>query len=135
MNKVFISTIRLPKGFFKKRPGLFLRCVRLEGPLALVSLLLSGQDWDQARLLEAVASNQRQVVILDEPVPVYLVYLTAWVEEDGEAHFREDIYGHDQELFSALAESTAARAACNNELQRPIYLGGITGTDRHALIK
>jgi murein L,D-transpeptidase YcbB/YkuD len=120
------------KGLFQKTSRPFSSgCVRLEEPLALVSLLLSGQDWDQARLLEAVASNQRQVVILDEPVPVYLVYLTAWVEEDGEAHFREDIYGHDQELFSALAESTAARAACNNELQRPIYLGGLqerTGT-------
>lgn len=116
------------KGLFKKSSRPFSSgCVRLEEPLTLVSLLLSGQDWDQVRLSDAVASNQRQVIILDEPVPVYLVYLTAWVEEDGETHFGEDIYGHDQALFSALVKSTAARAACNNELRRPIYLGGLQG--------
>lgn len=100
-------------------------CVRVEEPLELVNLLLSRQDWDQTRLSEAVASNQRQVVMLDEPVPVYLVYLTAWVDEDGENHFREDIYGHDQALLSAMRQSTATRAAYDKRLRSPIYLGGL----------
>jgi len=114
------------KGLFGKSSRPFSSgCVRVEEPLELVSLLLSRQDWDQVRLSEAVASNQRQVVILDEPVPVYLVYLTAWVEENGETHFREDIYGHDQELFSAMAKSTTTRAAHDQLLRHPIYLGGL----------
>ncbi|MBL0712578.1 MAG: L,D-transpeptidase family protein [Desulfosarcina sp.] len=112
------------KRLFNKSSRLFSSgCVRVEDPLALVSLLLSRQNWDQARLSEAVASNQRQVVILDEPVPVYLVYLTAWVASDGEVHFREDIYGHDQKLLSTLAQSTAARTACSNVMQPPTYAG------------
>jgi len=112
------------KGLFGKSSRPFSSgCVRVEDPLALVSLLVSRQDWDQARLSEAVTSNQRQVIILDEPVPVYLVYLTAWVEEDGATHFREDIYGRDQALFSALAESAAARVACTHDSRYPLYVG------------
>jgi L,D-transpeptidase YcbB len=98
-------------------------CVRVEAPLELVALLLRHQDWDQARLSEAVASNQRQVVILDDPIPVHLVYLTAWVATSGETHFREDIYGHDQTLFSALTERTATPLACRNVMPYPIYWG------------
>ncbi|MCB2170036.1 MAG: L,D-transpeptidase family protein [Deltaproteobacteria bacterium] len=96
------------KNLFKRSSRPFSSgCVRVEAPLELVTLLLRHQNWDQARLAEAVASNQRQVVILDDPMPVHLVYLTAWVDAGGETHFGKDIYGHDQTLLSALNESTA----------------------------
>lgn len=112
------------KGLFGKPSRPFSSgCVRVEEPLELVSLLVNQQDWDQARLTEAVTSNQRQVIVLDNPMPVYLVYLTAWVAEDGATHFREDIYGHDQELLSALGRSTAAQTACIHDSRHPVYVG------------
>jgi murein L,D-transpeptidase YcbB/YkuD len=74
-------------------------------------------------LSEAVASNQRQVVILEDPMPVHLVYLTAWVAANGESHFREDIYGHDQTLFSALSENTPTPLAWGNGMPYPVYWG------------
>jgi murein L,D-transpeptidase YcbB/YkuD len=112
------------KSLFKRSSRPFSSgCVRVEAPLELVALLLRHQDWDQARLAEAVASNQRQVVILDDPMPVHLVYLTAWVAAGGETHFREDIYGHDQTLLSALNESTATPLARGNVIPYPVYWG------------
>jgi len=112
------------KSLFKRSSRPFSSgCVRVEAPLELVALLLRHQDWDQARLSEAVASNQRQVVILDDPMPVHLVYLTAWVAAGGETHFREDIYGHDQTLLSALNESTATPLARGNVIPYPVYWG------------
>jgi murein L,D-transpeptidase YcbB/YkuD len=98
-------------------------CVRVEEPLTLATLLLRRQNWDQARLDQAVASQQRQVVILDEPVPVYLVYLTAWVAASGETHFAEDIYGHDQTLLSAMAARPNRRTTCRNAIRPPMYVG------------
>lgn len=113
------------KSLFRKSSRPFSSgCVRLEEPLELASLLLDPQVWDPSRLSRAVASNERQVVVLDEPVPVYLVYLTAWVAPDGKMHFREDIYGHDQTLYVALAQSAAARAACRTVPSLPAYAGG-----------
>ena len=95
----------------------------MEEPLELAALLLSRQDWDRARLNQAVASHARQVIPLVEPVPVYLGYFTAWAEANGEVHFREDIYGHDQTLAEALAASTASRTACSHVMRPPAYLG------------
>jgi hypothetical protein len=33
---------------------------------------------------------------------VYLVYLTAWTDADGDIHFSADIYNHDRRLLIAL---------------------------------
>lgn len=100
--------------------GLFVRssrdfssgCVRVEKPVELAAFLLNRQNWNRKRLLDVLASKQRQVVILKEPVPVYLVYWTAWADENGEVHFREDIYGRDMELQNLLAESSAVSQPC-----------------------
>jgi murein L,D-transpeptidase YcbB/YkuD len=37
------------------------------------------------------------------PIPVLILYGTAFVEENGEVHFFRDIYGHDETLEKALA--------------------------------
>ena len=112
------------KSLFRKSSRSFSSgCVRVEEPLVLVSLLLERQDWDQERLARALATNQRQVVVLDKPVPVYLVYLTAWVTPDGTNHFREDIYGHDRTLAASLVQRSVARTACRIALRSSAYAG------------
>jgi murein L,D-transpeptidase YcbB/YkuD len=35
---------------------------------------------------------------------VFIVYFTAWVEEDGQLHFRPDVYGRDERLKEELLE-------------------------------
>ncbi|MFZ7125470.1 MAG: L,D-transpeptidase family protein [Desulfobacterales bacterium] len=105
-------------------------CVRIEEPMALMSFLLERQGWSQERLSEVMASTKRRVVVLDAPVPVYLVYLTAWVDESGEVQFRDDIYGQDQRLLSAMAEDRTSRPACNDFLLHPNTLVQ-TDTGRH----
>jgi len=98
-------------------------CVRVEEPLALAGLLLNRQGWDQDRLAQAVATHTRQVVTLDEPVPVYLVYWTAWADPDGAVNFRDDIYGRDQPLLAAMAAGPTVRATCRWIRPYPTYLG------------
>jgi murein L,D-transpeptidase YcbB/YkuD len=97
--------------------------VRVEEPLTLSRLLLSPQDWDQDRLNQAVATHARQVIPLQEPVPVYLVYWTAWAEPNGDVHFRDDIYGRDQTLREALAAGASPRTTCRSARLHPTYLG------------
>ncbi len=102
------------KGLFRRSSRPFSSgCVRVEEPMALMSLLLKSQGWEPERLSEAVVSNRRQVVVLDEPMPVYLVYLTAWAGPGGEIHFREDIYGNDARLLSTLTSRDTARPTCS----------------------
>lgn len=43
-------------------------------------------------------------VKLKQKVPVYLVYFTAWVSQNGSLNFRDDIYGHDRKTAKLMFE-------------------------------
>jgi murein L,D-transpeptidase YcbB/YkuD len=77
-------------------------CVRIEEPITLAHLLLKDQGWGRHELDAVIAGEKNQSVILETPMPVHLVYFTAWVDENGTVNFRKDIYGRDARLFQAL---------------------------------
>jgi murein L,D-transpeptidase YcbB/YkuD len=39
--------------------------------------------------------DQPQTVVIKHPVPVFITYYTAWVDENGLLNFRDDIYKRD----------------------------------------
>ena len=50
-------------------------------------------------------------VDLTEPVPVHIVYRTAFTSVTGELNFRRDVYSRDSRIWNALAaEGVAVRA-------------------------
>ena len=78
-------------------------CIRLERPFDVAEYVLGGKrGWDREAVLKAVESGKPKTIVLPEPVPVHILYWTAWVDEDGTAHFRRDIYGRDRRLDAAL---------------------------------
>ncbi|MGI9326398.1 MAG: L,D-transpeptidase family protein [Pseudomonadales bacterium] len=71
-------------------------CVRLEQPLELARALLSMQpDWTQSSVERQLQSQRTVYMQLAEPLPVFLSYLTAKVENSKVSYF-EDLYGHDR---------------------------------------
>ncbi|WP_298410984.1 hypothetical protein [Hydrotalea sp.] len=46
--------------------------------------------------------NKEKWVTLSKPVPVYIVYFTAWADANGQLNFRKDIYGHDAKMKEKL---------------------------------
>ena len=78
-------------------------CIRVENPLELATLLLDDQPgWERARVDAVVASGERTTVRLSVPLPVFLIYWTAYVDADGRMNFREDIYGRDAPVLATL---------------------------------
>ena len=77
-------------------------CIRLQNPMALAYDLLSDQGWDHERIGAANNNEKSIAVTLATPMPVHLVYFTAWVDESQTVNFRKDIYGHDARLELAL---------------------------------
>ncbi|HEX8428019.1 L,D-transpeptidase family protein [Hymenobacter sp.] len=85
--------------FSQAKRGFSHGCVRVEEPLKLAEYLLRDKPgWDLARIEETIAGQQEQYVSLPKQIPVYLVYFTTWVDENGNVNFRDDIYGHDKSL-------------------------------------
>ena len=78
-------------------------CVRLERPRDLAAWLLSRDGNPQSRQLDAILdSGDTTTIYLKKPVPVYLLYFTAFVADDGDVALRRDIYGRDKTLIEAL---------------------------------
>ena len=74
-------------------------CIRLAEPEKMAQYLLRNQpEWTPEKIEEAMNSGEEKYVRLKDPVPVFISYYTAWVDEDGRLNFRDDIYNHDAEL-------------------------------------
>jgi len=52
-----------------------------------------------------VASGENRQINLEKPLSVFLLYWTAWVDDEGVLHLRDDVYGSDAALRDALAEN------------------------------
>ena len=73
-------------------------CIRLERPRDFAELLFRLQTRkDPSDIDELLATGSEQWVKIRK-LPVYLLYLTALADEDGDVHFYHDIYGSDETL-------------------------------------
>jgi murein L,D-transpeptidase YcbB/YkuD len=72
-------------------------CVRVEAIEELARRLL-----DERSLEQALSDPATHRLSLEQPLPVYLVYLTVWVDERQQAHYHPDLYGLDEQLQQAL---------------------------------
>lgn len=87
-------------------------CIRVARPVDLALFALEGEKgWDRQRILAAMNRRETQLVELAQPLPVHIVYATAWVDPSGEVQFRRDFYLRDEDLARALAQLTAQRSA------------------------
>lgn len=79
-------------------------CIRVERPLELAEYALeANDDWSRQRIEEAMVHGEDdREVKLERPIPVRIIYLTAWVDSAGVVQFRRDIYGHDASVQKAL---------------------------------
>lgn len=78
-------------------------CVRVERPVELAAWLLRDDPaWPKEQILSAIRQGTQRGITLATPVPVRLVYVTAWAGSDGALHFREDLYKRDAKEGKAL---------------------------------
>jgi murein L,D-transpeptidase YcbB/YkuD len=81
-------------------------CIRAEKPLDLAEYLLYGKAGENHdALVAALASSRDSTLKLPRSIPVHLLYWTAWVDDQGEVQFRDDVYGLDRALDQALGRS------------------------------
>lgn len=78
-------------------------CIRLAEPEKMAQYLLREQpEWTPEKIEAAMNSGNEQFVKLKKPVPVIITYYTAWVDDNGQLNFRDDIYDHDHKLASKM---------------------------------
>jgi murein L,D-transpeptidase YcbB/YkuD len=70
-------------------------CIRLEQPMGLAIALLGSQGWDQPRIELALERTSTRRLPIDAPVPVFLDYRTATLDDEGRLQLWPDIYKLD----------------------------------------
>ncbi|MEE4113659.1 MAG: L,D-transpeptidase family protein [Desulfobacteraceae bacterium] len=79
-------------------------CIRVEAPLVLADFVLTGDHrWTPNALTQAIEEGKTRIIRLNHPVPVHLLYMTAWADETDVIQFRSDIYDRDRDLDRALS--------------------------------
>jgi murein L,D-transpeptidase YcbB/YkuD len=72
-------------------------CMRMQKPIDMAAFLLQDDpNWQRPHIDQVVEAGKTVLVPLKTPMPVHVVYMTAWVDEDGVMQFRKDMYRYDK---------------------------------------
>lgn len=77
-------------------------CVRVQNPRQLASLLIDASEDEISKGINTGVTNRRN---LSQPIAVFLVYQTAFADDDGTVQFRSDFYQRDNEIARRLVRS------------------------------
>ena len=81
-------------------------CIRLADPRDFAYMLLARQSDDPKGEFQTLLDTDRESRLdLVTPVPVHLVYFTAWPNAKGQMTYRRDIYGRDAAIYQALSNA------------------------------
>ncbi len=89
-------------------------CMRVENPLEYGTKLMSIEDPDAhytPAKFESMFGGNEININFAKPIPVYLTYQTAFVDENGKLQLREDVYGRDAKMISILKNPAERRVA------------------------
>ena len=86
-------------------------CVRVQDPMRLAGALVTSNEAEQIKKETDEASAGGQVVTrwvkAKTPIPVFIEYYTAWVDNAGKLVIANDVYSYDSKLFDAFKEYMA----------------------------
>lgn len=81
-------------------------CIRVQEPKKLLKKIYSYEEnLDFTKAKETLKDINKEKVDLENKIPVHLVYLTSWVNEDNRIQFREDIYNYDSIQLSIFKKN------------------------------
>lgn len=81
-------------------------CIRVQNPFNLGKMLIAndpGNPVTEARFDQILASGKTTTIFLKEPLPIFLMYLTANAE-NGQVQFMPDLYQRDKGILDALKD-------------------------------
>ncbi len=87
--------------FYERNRTFSSGCVRIKKALDLAYYLLNLKDeWNRERINNLIKNNTETKIALQTSIPLYILYLTAWVDENNQLNLRNDIYERDEQIIS-----------------------------------
>ena len=84
-------------------------CIRLADPFDFAYAVLARQNDDPKGYFQSVLKSGKETKVpLAQPIPVHLIYRTAFTTLTGVTEFRRDVYGRDAKIWAALSDAGVA---------------------------
>ena len=101
-HSVYLHDTNARSFFSRDRRALSHGCVRVDRPFAFAEAVL-GRDngWTEARVKKLIGGNER-TINLPKPLPIHIVYFTAFVDPGRGLQLRDDVYGYTGKIKLAL---------------------------------
>lgn len=81
-------------------------CIRMKEPVRMAEFILSAEkSWSAEKTEAALGSSRLKDVTIAQSIPVYVLYYTAWIDDQGKVTFSNDLYGMDRKLLAILSET------------------------------
>jgi len=78
-------------------------CIRVAKPRQLANIIMKDdKNWSPEKIDAAMDNGTEKWYTLKNTIPVYIGYFTAWVDNEGDIHFYDDVYSRDQRLASLI---------------------------------
>lgn len=105
-NNIYLHSTGSPKLFAKAERALSHGCIRVEKARELAYFVMDGMEgWNVERIDKLYDGSQSKILSVD-PVEVYLVYWTSWVDEaTKKPYFYTDVYGRDKKRVTEILET------------------------------
>jgi len=81
-------------------------CIRLQKPRDMAAAVL---QTSAEQVGSYIAGGQNKTIKVENQLPVYVSYFTAWPEDDGSVDYFADIYGRDAAVTKAFEATSALR--------------------------
>lgn len=79
-------------------------CIRLAEPEKMAHFIMQGEPgWSDQKMRDILATNRKTDLEISNPIPVYILYQTMWLDSEGQIVYGPDIYGQDRKVIEKLA--------------------------------
>lgn len=89
-------------------------CIRVDDPVGLAADVLADPQWSRGALQAQIDEGATQIVRLEAPLPIYVLYLTAAMGADGAVRYADDVYGRNRALLQRLERSSVRTLAASD---------------------
>ena len=116
------------KSYFKRsNRALSSGCVRMADPLKFADFVLKKNDgWSTGRRDKLLERGKQADIIVEHPLPVYILYQTVWLGDRGQIVYGRDLYDHDAVLLRELKKIGGLVFPVKAEETKTAHLNGIS---------
>ncbi len=78
-------------------------CIRVQKPQELANKIMEDdKEWTPEKIDSTMHGGKEVWYTLKEKIPVYIGYFTAWVDDQNQIHFYDDVYKRDKRLAELI---------------------------------